>query len=70
MELTNKVYLIASTLIMGAVSIIHLCFTTCKIVEEDISRCYECEEVSLTKNVQFQHDLSEYLLYGELFLLV
>ena len=62
-ELTDTLLLVSPSVIMGPVSMVHLCSETCKIIQEAPVRLIEREEVSSlsTNKVSFKHDLTNKL---------
>lgn len=61
-ESTNRLLLVPPTSIMGAVSVVHLCSGSCKILHELSSRLYERETVTLSnRQVVFKHDFTNKL---------
>ena len=61
-ELTKKLFLVSPVVIMGPISIVHLCAGTCTISQEPSTRLYEREEVALTSTqLVFKHDFSNKL---------
>ena len=59
LELSRNIYVVDPKAIMGPVSIIHSCTETCKVYQEQSTRHYEREvvTVSYAKSVVFKHDL-------------